>query len=49
MLLGIGQCEQRDRIFRPLYLAAIILIEFYTLPIGDLALGWLGLPEGLPQ
>jgi hypothetical protein len=33
MLLGLGQCEERDRGFRPLYLAAIVLIQAYTLPV----------------
>jgi hypothetical protein len=33
MLLGLAQCEDRDRHFRPLYLAAILLIQAYTLPL----------------
>jgi hypothetical protein len=33
MLLGIGQCEDRDRAFRPLFLAALVLIQIYTLPV----------------
>ena len=33
MLLGAAQCEERDRAFRPLYLAAIVLIQAYTLPV----------------
>jgi len=33
MLLGAAQCEERDRAFRPLYLAAIVLIQIYTLPV----------------
>jgi hypothetical protein len=33
MLLGAAQCEERDRAFRPLYLAAIVLIQVYTLPV----------------
>src|SRR6185436_10062399 len=33
MLLGTAQCEERDRAFRPLYLAAIVLIQAYTLPV----------------
>jgi hypothetical protein len=33
MLLGLGQCDERDRGFRPLFLAAIVLIQLYTLPI----------------
>jgi hypothetical protein len=33
MLLGAAQCEERDRGFRPLYLAAIVLIQAYTLPV----------------
>lgn len=33
MLLGLGQCDDRDRNFRPLYLAAIVLIQAYTLPV----------------
>ncbi|HZN36096.1 MAG TPA: hypothetical protein VFB80_19835 [Pirellulaceae bacterium] len=32
MLLGLAQCEDRDRIFRPLFLAALVLIQIYTLP-----------------
>jgi hypothetical protein len=34
MLLGLAQCEERDRAYRPLYLAAIVLIQIYTLPMG---------------
>lgn len=33
MLLGIGQCEDRDRAFRSLFLAALVLIQIYTLPV----------------
>jgi len=33
MLLGLAQCDERDRVFRPLYLAAIVLIQIYTLPV----------------
>jgi hypothetical protein len=33
MLLGIGQCEDRDRAFGPLFLAALVLIQIYTLPV----------------
>jgi hypothetical protein len=33
MLLGIAQCEERDRGFRPLFLAALVLIQIYTLPV----------------
>ena len=33
MLLGAAQCDQRDKGFRPLYLAAILLIQIYTLPV----------------
>src|SRR5262245_45435593 len=33
MMLGAAQCEERDRAFRPLYLAAIVLIQIYTLPV----------------
>jgi hypothetical protein len=33
MLLGLAQCDDQDRSFRPLYLAAIVLIQAYTLPM----------------
>jgi hypothetical protein len=33
MLLGLGQCGERDRAFRPLFLAALVLIQLYTLPV----------------
>jgi hypothetical protein len=33
MLLGLGQCEERERAFRPLFLAALVLIQLYTLPV----------------
>jgi hypothetical protein len=33
MLLGLAQCGERERVFRPLYLAAIVLIQVYTLPV----------------
>lgn len=33
MLLGLAQCEERERGFRPAFLAAIMLIQLYTLPI----------------
>jgi hypothetical protein len=36
MLLGLAQCSDRDRGFRPLYLAAFLLIQIYTLPATDL-------------
>jgi hypothetical protein len=32
MLLGLAQCEDRERLLRPLYLIAIVLIQIYTLP-----------------
>lgn len=36
MLLGLAQCEDRERRFRPLYIAAIVLIQLYTLPIAGI-------------
>ncbi len=33
MLLGLAQCGPREKHFRPLYLAAIVLIQLYTLPV----------------
>jgi hypothetical protein len=36
MLLGLAQCGERDRAFRPLYLAAIVLIQIYTLPVAGI-------------
>jgi hypothetical protein len=33
MLLGMAQSEDRDRTFRPLFLAALLLIQIYTLPV----------------
>ena len=33
MLLGLAQCGERERGFRPCYLAAIVLIQAYTLPV----------------
>jgi hypothetical protein len=33
MLLGLAQCGDRERTWRPLYLAAIVLIQAYTLPV----------------
>ncbi len=38
MLLGIAQCEDRDRAFRPLFLAALVLIQIYTLPVAAVVL-----------
>jgi hypothetical protein len=42
MLLGLAQCGQRDRGFRPLYLAAIVLIQAYTLPVTSVVQRLLG-------
>ncbi len=36
MLLGLAQCGERERAFRPLYLAAIVLIQIYTLPVAGI-------------
>jgi hypothetical protein len=36
MLLGLGQCEERERAFRPLFLAALVLIQLYTLPVASI-------------
>ena len=36
MLLGLAQCDERDRSFRPLYLAAIVVIQAYTLPLASI-------------
>jgi len=33
MLLGLAQCDDSNRPFRPLYLAAIVLVQAYTLPV----------------
>jgi hypothetical protein len=33
MLLGMAQCGERERFYRPLYLAALLLIQVYTLPV----------------
>ena len=33
MLLGLAQCGQREKHYRPAYLAAIVLIQIYTLPM----------------
>lgn len=35
MLLGLGQCGDRDRLFRPLFLTALVLIQIYTLPVAS--------------
>lgn len=36
MLLGLGQCGERERAFRPAYLAAFVLIQVYLTPIGEI-------------
>jgi len=36
MLLGLAQCGERERVFRPFYLAAIVLIQAYTLPLAEI-------------
>ena len=33
MLLGLAQCGERERWLRPLYVAAVLLIQIYTLPV----------------
>lgn len=33
MLLGFAQCEERDRMFRPAYLAVFVLIQLYLTPV----------------
>jgi len=40
MLLGMAQCEERDRAWRPLYVAAIVLIQLYTLPVATVVQRW---------
>lgn len=37
MLLGMAQCEDRDKDFRAGYLAGFLLIQLYTLPISQIA------------
>lgn len=36
MLLGLAQCEDDERTFRWGYLAALLLIQAYTIPVGQL-------------
>ncbi|QDU26322.1 hypothetical protein ETAA8_14000 [Anatilimnocola aggregata] len=44
MLLGLAQCEYEDRTYRWGYLAALLLIQAYTIPIGQL----IGIFSGSP-
>ena len=34
MLLGLGQCRDEEKVFRPAYLAAFVVIQAYLTPIG---------------
>ena len=36
MLLGLAQSSDRDRAWRPIYLAVFLLIQIYTLPATDI-------------